>query len=107
MPMTGEVLSRAITRARRRLLPFLLLMYVVSFLDRANISFAKPQFQASVGISEAAFAWGAGLFFLSYSLFAIPSNLILHRVGARIWMCGIMVTWGIISMGNMFVRGPV
>jgi MFS family permease len=104
--MTDEVLARAISRARRRLIPFLLLMYVVSFLDRANISFAKPQFQASVGISEAAFAWGAGLFFLSYSLFAIPSNLILHRVGARVWMCGLMVAWGIISIGNMFVSGP-
>ena len=104
--MTGEVLSRAITRARRRLIPFLLLMYVVSFLDRANISFAKPQFQASVGISETAFAWGAGLFFLSYSLFAIPSNLILHRIGARVWMCGLMVAWGFISIANLFVRGP-
>ena len=104
--MTGDALSRAITRARRRLLPFLLLMYVVSFLDRANISFAKPQFQASVGISETAFAWGAGLFFLSYSLFAIPSNLILHRIGARVWMCGLMVAWGLISVLNMFVQGP-
>src|ERR1035437_3211475 len=91
MPMTGEVLSRAIARARRRLLPFLLLMYVVAFLDRANIGFAKQQFQASVGISETAFAWGAGLFFLSYALFEIPSNLIMNRVGARVWMCRIMV----------------
>jgi MFS family permease len=105
--MTDEVLSRAITRARRRLLPFLLLMYVVSFLDRANIGFAKQQFEVSAGISETAFAWGAGLFFLSYALFEIPSNLILHRVGARIWMCRIMVTWGIVSIGTMFVRGPV
>lgn len=105
--MTGEVLSRAIARVRRRLLPFLLLMYVVAFLDRANIGFAKQQFQAGVGISETAFAWGAGLFFLSYALFEIPSNLIMHRVGARIWMCRIMVTWGIVSVATMFVRGPV
>ena len=105
--MTGEVLSRAITRARRRLLPFLLMMFVVAFLDRANIGFAKQQFQASVGISESAYAWGAGLFFLSYALFAIPSNLILHRVGARIWMCGLMVAWGIVSVATMFVRGPI
>jgi len=100
-------MSRAITRARRRLLPFLLLMYVVAFLDRANIGFVKQQFQVSVGISEAAFAWGAGLFFVSYALFEIPSNLILHRVGARIWMCRIMVTWGLVSVATMFVRGPV
>ena len=107
MPTTDEVLSRAIARARRRLLPFLLLMYVVAFLDRANIGFVKQQFQMSVGISETAFAWGAGLFFLSYAVFEIPSNLILHRVGARIWMCRIMVTWGMVSVATMFVQGPV
>lgn len=101
-----EALSRAITRARRRLLPFLLLMYVVAFLDRANIGFAKQQFQMSAHISETAYALGAGLFFLSYAIFEIPSNLILHRVGARIWMCRIMVTWGIVSVATMFVRGP-
>ena len=106
MSTSDEVLSRAITRSRRRLLPFLLLMYVVAFLDRANIGFVKQQFQVSVGISETAFAWGAGLFFLSYALFEIPSNLILHRVGARIWMCRIMVTWGLVSVAAMFVRGP-
>jgi len=82
-------------------------MYVVAFLDRANVGFAKQQIQASAGISETAFAWGAGLFFLSYALFEIPSNLILRRVGARIWMCRIMVTWGIISIATMLVRGPV
>ena len=70
MTTTGDVQSRAIQRARRRLLPFLLLMYVVAFLDRANIGFAKQAFQLSTGISESAFAWGAGLFFLTYALFA-------------------------------------
>jgi len=107
MQDTGEVLSRAIVCARRRLLPFLLLMYVVAFLDRANIGFAKQQLQAGARISESAYAWGAGLFFLSYALFEIPSNLIMHRVGARIWMCRIMVTWGAVSVATMFARGPV
>ncbi len=106
-PATDDVLTRAIARARLRLVPFLLLMYVVAFLDRVNIGFAKQSFQSSTGLSESAFAWGAGLFFLSYALFEIPSNLILHRVGARIWMCRIMVTWGLISIATMFVRGPV
>ena len=105
--MTGDVQSRAILRARRRLLPFLLLMYVVAFLDRANIGFAKQAFQLSTGISESAFAWGAGLFFLTYALFEIPSNLIMHRVGARIWMCRIMVMWGLVSIATIFVRGPI
>jgi len=107
MPIPDSALSQAVNRARRRLLPFLLLMFVVAFLDRANIGFAKQHFQLSTGISESAYAWGAGLFFLSYALFGIPSNLILHRVGAKIWMCSIMVTWGLISTCTMFVHGPV
>jgi MFS family permease len=105
--MTPDLLTRAVSHSRRRLIPFLLLMYVVAFLDRANIGFAKQSFQASTGISESAFATGAGLFFLGYALFEIPSNLILHRIGARIWMCRIMVTWGIASIATMFGRGPV
>jgi MFS family permease len=107
MEITGDLESRAVLRARRRLLPFLLLMYVVAFLDRANIGFAKQSFQLSTGISESAFAWGAGLFFITYALFEIPSNLILHRVGARIWMCRIMVVWGLVSIVTIFVRGPI
>jgi MFS family permease len=105
--MTQDFLSPAVWHARRRLLPFLLLMYVIAFLDRANIGFAKQSFQASTGISESAFASGAGLFFLSYAAFEIPSNLILHRIGARIWMCRIMVSWGFISIATLFVRGPI
>lgn len=107
LPATDDVLTRAIARARLRLVPFLLLMYIVAFLDRVNIGFAKQSFQSSTGLSESAFAWGAGLFFLSYALFEIPSNLILHSIGARVWMCRIMVTWGLISIATMFVRGPI
>lgn len=81
-------------------------MYVVAFLDRANIGFAKQALHRSVGISNATYAMGAGLFFLTYALFEVPSNLILHRVGARLWMCRIMVSWGLVSMGTMFVVGP-
>ncbi len=97
--------DRAVAKARRRLIPFLVLMYVISFLDRANIGFAKQAMQASVGISEHAFAMAAGLFFITYAVFELPSNLILHRVGARIWMARIMVTWGVASMATMFVTG--
>jgi len=100
-----KLLDQSIARARRRLLPFLLLMYVVSVLDRANIGFAKQALESSRGISEAAYALGAGLFFCTYSLFEIPSNLILHRVGAKIWLSRIMVTWGLISAATMFVTG--
>ncbi len=86
-------------------MPFLLLMYVVSFLDRANIGFAKQTLQVSVGISAGTYAFGAGLFFLSYALLEVPSNLLLHRIGARIWMSRIMVSWGLVSMATMFVSG--
>ena len=81
-------------------------MYVVAFLDRANIGFAKQALHASAGISNATYAMGAGLFFLTYALFEIPSNLILHRVGARVWMCRIMVSWGLVSLSTLFVSGP-
>ena len=87
-----------------RLLPFLLLMYIMAFLDRANVGFAKQAFQTSTGISDAAFAFGAGVFFLGYALLEVPSNLMMHRVGARIWMCRIMVTWGLISAAMVFAH---
>lgn len=87
-----------------RLLPFLLLMYIMAFLDRANVGFAKQAFQADTGISDAAFAFGAGVFFAGYALLEVPSNLIMHRVGAKLWMCRIMVTWGLVSAAMMFAH---
>lgn len=96
--------QKTLTRISRRLLPFLLLMYILAFLDRANLGFAKTAFQADTGLSDAIFAFGAGIFFLGYSTFEIPSNLILHRVGAKRWMCRIMVSWGIVSALMMFAH---
>ncbi|MEM5369928.1 MFS transporter [Paraburkholderia azotifigens] len=90
-------LDATVSQVMRRLLPFLLLMYVLAFLDRANIGFAQKALQHDTGISNAAFAFGAGVFFVGYALFEVPSNLLLHRVGARLWMCRIMVTWGLVS----------
>ncbi len=92
-------------RAFRRLAPYLTTLYVVSFLDRANVGFAKQALAASVGISEATYALGAGLFFLTYSTCGFPSNLILHRIGAKIWISFLMVGWGLASMATMFVTG--
>lgn len=83
----------------------MMLLYVVSFLDRANISFAKEALESSVGISEKAYALAAGLFFIGYSLCGFPSNLILHKVGAKRWFTFLMVGWGLASMATMFVRG--
>ena len=101
----SSALEQVTAKAIRRLVPFLLLMYVLAFLDRANVGFAKAAFQLDTGVSNAAFAFGAGIFFIGYALFEVPSNLILHRVGARAWMCRIMVSWGIVSAALMFTRG--
>ena len=100
-----SALSRAVSRVRLRLVPFLMLMYVISFLDRSNIGFAKQALQSSVGISPASYALAAGLFFISYSFCGLPSNLVLHRIGAKIWMACIMTAWGAASMATMFVKG--
>ena len=80
-------------------------MYVVAFLDRANIGFAKQALETYAGITPEAYALAAGLFFISYAAFEIPSNLILHKVGAKLWMARIMVTWGLVSMATIFVVG--
>ena len=89
-----------------RLIPFLFLLYVIAWLDRVNVGFAGLEMNADLGFSSTVFGFGSGIFFLGYCLFEIPSNIILERVGARIWIARIMVTWGLISAGLMFVRTP-
>ncbi|MCQ9388204.1 MFS transporter [Brevibacterium sp. 50QC2O2] len=93
----------ATRKALVRLLPFLMLMYVIAFLDRTNIGFAEQSLEIHAGLSTAAYAFGAGLFFIGYAVFEVPSNLIMHKVGARWWMARIMITWGIIAACFMFV----
>src|SRR4051812_48007308 len=95
---TDDVVSRIV----RRLIPFLCLLYIVNYLDRTNVAMAKLRMLGDTGISERAYGIGAGLFFVSYFLFEVPSNLILQRVGARVWMTRIMLTWGVISAAMMF-----
>jgi len=80
-----------------RLVPFLCLIYVVAFIDRINIGFAALTMSKDLGLTPAMFGLGAGIFFIGYFLFEVPSNLILHRVGARRWIARVMITWGIIS----------
>jgi D-galactonate transporter len=86
-----------------RLLPFLMICYVVAYLDRVNIGFAKLQMLGDLRFSETIYGLGAGMFFIGYFLFEVPSNVILHRIGARIWIGRIMITWGIVSASFMFV----
>ena len=102
-----ELSEQANRKVFKRLIPFLLLMYVIAFLDRSNVSFAQEEFNADFGISTASYAFGAGLFFVGYAIFEVPSNLLLHRVGARWWLSRIMVTWGIVAAAFMFVQGPI
>src|ERR1700754_4960618 len=89
-----------------RLAPLLMLFYVVAYLDRVNVGFAKLQMTSDLGLSDAVYGFGAGIFFLGYFIFEIPSNVILHKVGARVWIARIMVSWGVISMLTMFVTTP-
>src|SRR5215475_11230919 len=90
-----------------RLIPFLFLLYIVSYLDRVNVSFASLQMNKSLGFSAEVYSLGAGIFFIAYFIFEVPSNLILHRMGALLWIARIMITWGVISSAMMFVKGPV
>ncbi|MEO6186134.1 MAG: MFS transporter [Steroidobacteraceae bacterium] len=89
--------ERIYARVTWRLLPFLGLCYLIAYLDRVNVGFAKLHMLGDLGMSEAAYGFGAGIFFIGYFLFEIPSNLALHRVGARVWIARIMVTWGLVS----------
>ena len=99
-----DVASVTLRKVTLRLIPFLFLLYIVAWLDRVNVGFAGLQMNADLGFSSAAFGFGSGVFFLGYCLFEVPSNLVLHRVGARRWISRIMVSWGAISATMTFVR---
>ena len=106
-PVASAVRASALRKITWRLIPFLFVLYVVAWLDRVNVGFAALQMNADLQFSEAAFGFGSGIFFVGYCLFEVPSNLILARIGARLWISRIMVTWGVISVAMMFVRTPM
>lgn len=89
-----------------RIIPFLMLCYIVAYLDRVNVGFAKLQMLADLQFSETVYGLGAGVFFLGYFLFEVPSNVMLHKIGARVWIARIMITWAVISGAFMFVTTP-
>lgn len=99
--------NHAYRKAAWHILPLLMLCYVVAYLDRVNVGFAKLQMADDLQFSEAVYGFGAGIFFIAYFFLEIPSNLMLHRVGARLWIARIMITWGIISAGMAFVTTPM
>jgi sugar phosphate permease len=102
MPAVDE--SRLINRLALRLMPLLGLLYLVAYIDRSNISFAKLQMLGSLGLSEVAYGLGASLFFIGYLLFEVPSNLLLHKYGAPRWIARIMLTWGIVTVLLAFTK---
>jgi D-galactonate transporter len=97
--------QRTIAKVSARLVPFLIVCYFVAYLDRVNVSFAALTMNKDLGLSASAFGFGAGIFFVAYFLFEVPSNLFLERVGARKWIARIMFTWGLLSGGMAFIGG--
>jgi MFS family permease len=101
-----DVLQNTLARARWRIVPFLFLCFVVNYIDRSNVGFAKLHFQKELGFSDAVYGLGVSLFFVGYLLFEVPSNLLLARIGARKTLSRIMVLWGLASIATMMVKTP-
>ena len=98
--VSEEILYRKVAW---RLMPLLLVCYIVAYLDRVNVGFAKLQMMSALGFSDVVYGMGAGIFFIGYFIFEVPSNIILHKVGARMWIGRIMISWGILSAAMMYV----
>jgi len=101
-----KIEKKVISKVSRRLIPFMFVLYVIAYLDRVNVGFAALQMNADLKFSAAVYGLGSGIFFIGYFLFEIPSNLILGRIGARIWIARIMITWGIVASATAFIQGP-
>lgn len=99
-PVDGDKLY---AKVAWRIIPFLFILYIAAFLDRANVGYAKSKFTVDLGLSDAMYGFGAGVFFIGYFLFEVPSNLILQKVGARLWIARIMLSWGVVSCSFMFM----
>lgn len=96
-------LNSAIKKAWYRLMPLMFIMYFVAFIDRINVGFAKDAMSADIGLSQSAFALGAGIFFAAYALFGIPANLMMNKLGAKVWLSSTTVVWGLLSAGTGLV----
>jgi ACS family tartrate transporter-like MFS transporter len=104
VPQADAVEQAVLSQLKWRLLPFLFLLYIVAYIDRINVGFAALQMQSQLHFNDRVYGLGAGMFFAGYFLFQVPSNLILHRVGARRWIAFLMVIWGCVSASTMFVH---
>lgn len=103
--MNSDLGGRVLRKITWRIVPFIMVLYLIAFIDRVNIGFAALTMNEDLGFSSTVFGVGAGIFFLGYFLFEVPSNLILDKVGARIWIARVMITWGIISGCMALVQG--
>ena len=99
-------LSSVTRKVILRLLPFMMLLYLVNYVDRANVAYAATKMNHDLGLTTTMFGLGAGIFYVGYMLFEVPSNILLHKIGARIWIARILVTWGIVSGATAFIQGP-
>ncbi|MDH1475211.1 MFS transporter [Comamonas thiooxydans] len=102
--MENELEKRTLRKVGWRIVPFIMLLYFIAYIDRVNIGFASLTMKDDLGFTASILGFGAGIFFWGYFIFEVPSNIILHKVGARIWIARVMVTWGIISAGMAFVQ---
>src|SRR4051794_17462709 len=105
-PLGDERLEATVLRkVTLRLIPFIFLLFVLNILDRVNVGFARLQMLEELQMSEQMFGWGGSIFFIGYFVFQLPSNLILNRTSARLWIAGIVIAWGSLSAAMMFIRG--
>ncbi|OXH87682.1 MFS transporter, partial [Burkholderia multivorans] len=98
-----DPLASAVSKVKWHVLPLVLVMFIANYIDRVNVGFVDRHLEASIGIGAAAYGLGAGLFFVGYALFEVPSNLLMQRYGARVWLARIMATWGIVAAAMAFV----
>lgn len=103
--MASELQKHVLRKISLRIVPFIMLLYFVAFIDRVNVGFAALTMNKDLGLSPAVFGFGAGIFFWGYFLFEVPSNIVLHKIGARIWIARVMISWGVVSGAMVFVQG--
>ena len=102
--MEMELEKRTLRKLKWRIVPFIMVLYLIAYLDRVNLGFAALTMKEDLGFTASILGLGAGIFFIGYFLFEVPSNIILHKVGARIWIARVMVTWGLIAGGMAFIE---